>query len=111
MVCHAELCLPQISWHAKEPIQSIDASAAAGLIATAANDNEVRLWRLHAADAAPLFLQSLQGHSKACAQLPHILFTNIDCAVPNPAPSMARLSTSCASAPSASQLRQQAMMH
>ena len=81
---HLELLLPQIAWHAKEPIQSVDASAAAGLIATAANDNEVRLWRLHAADAAPLFLQALQGHSKACAQ--RLFLLCLDLTVPHHTP-------------------------
>ena len=39
-----EVLLPQIAWHAREPIQSVDASTSSGLIATAGNDNEVRLW-------------------------------------------------------------------
>ena len=61
---HLEVLLPQISWHAKDPIQSVDASATANLIATAGNDNEVRLWRMRRQDAVPVFVQSLQGHSK-----------------------------------------------
>ena len=36
----------------------------AGLIATAGNDNEVRLWRMRRQDVIPTFVQSLQGHSK-----------------------------------------------
>ena len=64
MPSHVDILLPQISWHAKEPIQSVDASAAAGLVATAGNDNEVRLWRLSKVDSSPTFVQTLSGHSK-----------------------------------------------
>ena len=68
-----ELLLPQIAWHAKEPIQSVDASSAAGLIATAGNDNEVRLWKLPTIAGRGegiSFVQSLSGHSKVRSRDP-----------------------------------------
>ena len=58
--------VPQIAWHAREPIQSIDISPTTSLIATAGNDNEVRLWHLarKTGDVPITFVQSLAGHSK-----------------------------------------------
>ena len=61
--------VPQIAWHAREPIQSVDVSPSTSLIATAGNDNEVRLWRLPRSkvvdgNAPVVFIQSLAGHSK-----------------------------------------------
>ena len=69
---NVEILVPQISWHAQgaskspDPIQSVDCSPAAGLIATAGNDNEVRLWRVPARKEVlvPQFVQALQAHSK-----------------------------------------------
>ena len=62
-----ELSVPQIAWHAREPIQSVDVTAS-GLIATAGNDNEVRLWRLRPSSGAKggglSFVQDLSGHNK-----------------------------------------------
>ena len=57
---------PQISWHARDPVLSIDVSKA-GLLATAGNDNEVRLWKLAepgSADGLATFVQDLTSHSK-----------------------------------------------
>ena len=58
--------VPQIAWHAREPIQSVDVSPTTSLIATAGNDNEVRLWRLPRKGDSMLinFVQSLVHHSK-----------------------------------------------
>eukprot|EP00900_Chrysochromulina_parva_P026108 jgi/Chrpa1/8130/Chrysochromulina_OHIO_Genome00013270-RA len=58
--------VPQIAWHAREPIQSVDVSPTTSLIATAGNDNEVRLWRLPRKGDSMLinFVQSLEHHSK-----------------------------------------------
>ena len=59
-----ELLLPQIVWHDNRgAIQSVDTSAKLGLIATAGNDNEVRMWRL-CKNGAVSFIQSLTGHTK-----------------------------------------------
>ena len=59
-----ELLLPQIAWHDNRgAIQSVDASPASGLIATAGNDNEVRLWRL-SQNGVVSFVQALTGHTK-----------------------------------------------
>lgn len=64
----AELLLPQIAWHdERAPIQSVDVSQTLGLIATAGNDNEVRLWKLRGGAQridGMSFVQSLSGHTK-----------------------------------------------
>ncbi len=63
-----ELLLPQIAWHDnRAAIQSVDASATSGLLATAGNDNEVHLWRL-SREGVVSFVQSLTGHTKARAR-------------------------------------------
>lgn len=61
-----KLLTPQISWHGKEPVLSIDVGAT-GFVATGGADNEVRLWRLRLAKEASeavTFVQELNGHSK-----------------------------------------------
>ena len=58
-----QVSVPQIAWHAREPIQSVDV-AVNGLIATAGNDNEVRLWRLGRKNEGLSFVQDLSQHSK-----------------------------------------------
>ena len=67
--------VPQIAWHTREPIQSVDVSPTNSLIATAGNDNEVRLWRLarkgdDVGGAPVVFVQSLVQHSKVSDGLP-----------------------------------------
>lgn len=72
MSSNVELSLPQIAWHAKEPIQSVDTNPSSGIIATAGNDNDVRLWKLQG-DGTIVFIQSLgrdgsSAHAKVHAQ-------------------------------------------
>ena len=57
-----EVCLPQIAWHTREAIQSVDTSSTTNLLATGGNDNEVRLWRVSSRGVT--FVQSLAGHTK-----------------------------------------------
>jgi len=66
-----KLLTPQISWHGKDPVYSIDVSNSNGFVATGGADNEVRLWRLRLAKEASeavCFVQELSGHSKVCAR-------------------------------------------
>ena len=66
------LCTPQISWHGREPVLSVDISPD-GLVATAGSDNEVRLWRisLSATETADLvtFVQELNSHAKVSSTI------------------------------------------
>ena len=62
-----KLLTPQISWHGKDPVYSIDVSNSSGFVATGGADNEVRLWRLRLAKEASeavCFVQELSAHSK-----------------------------------------------
>ena len=62
----AKLRLPQISWHGREPVLSVDVSKG-GLLATGGSDNEVRLWRVNVgaqSGEAVSFVQDLSGHAK-----------------------------------------------
>jgi WD40 repeat protein len=64
----AKVATPQISWHGREPVLGVDVSQS-GLIASAGNDNEVRLWKIKdpASDQPNIvFHQELCGHSKVC---------------------------------------------
>ena len=91
-----ELLLPQIAWHDNRgAIQSVDASSTTGLLATAGNDNEVRLWRL-SQQGAVSFVQALTGHTK-------VRWPNYrpPCHPSHPPCPARSLSTSCASAPMA----------
>lgn len=71
-----KLLTPQISWHGKDPVYSIDVSnSSSGFVATGGADNEVRLWRLRLAKEASeavCFVQELSGHSKVrmCTRSP-----------------------------------------
>ena len=59
---------PQISWHGREPVLGVDVSCT-GLVASAGNDNEVRLWKVKVQpdeNSQILFQQELNGHSKVC---------------------------------------------
>ena len=57
---------PQIAWHGKEPVLSIDVSVT-GFVATGGADNEVVLWRLRLnkePGEAVCWVQTLTIHTK-----------------------------------------------
>ena len=81
---------PQIAWHGKEPVLSIDVSVT-GFVATGGADNEVVLWRLR-----------LNKEPGEAVCWPHLS--------PRPTLSGRSLSTSCASAPTAARLRRPGTM-
>ena len=60
---------PQISWHGREPVLSVDVSSSSGLVATGGSDGEVRLWRVGKPGAGEVltFVQDLSGHTKVRA--------------------------------------------
>ena len=61
---------PQISWHGREPVLSVDVSSNNGLLATGGSDSEVRLWRVgnsaQTTGEMVAFVQELNGHTKVC---------------------------------------------
>lgn len=61
---------PQISWHAREPVLSVDVSPQ-GVIATGGSDGEVHIWSVNKeslrADEIVSFVQDLTGHPKVKA--------------------------------------------
>jgi hypothetical protein len=102
---------PQIAWHGKEPVLSIDVSVT-GFVATGGADNEVVLWRLRLnkePSEAVCWVQTLTGiHTKVSGRG---LQTTRPCLTSHPTPFLGRsLSTSCASAPTASRLRRPGTM-
>ena len=60
---------PQISWHGREPVLSVDVSASSGLLASGGSDSEIRLWKVSPASSSAAevltFVQELNGHTKA----------------------------------------------
>ena len=60
---------PQISWHGREPVLSVDVSSNSGLVATGGSDSEIRLWRIGKPGAGEIltFVQELNGHTKVRA--------------------------------------------
>ncbi|KAL3926270.1 MAG: hypothetical protein SGPRY_003376 [Prymnesium sp.] len=61
---------PQISWHAREPVLSVDVSPQ-GVVATGGSDGEVHIWSVNKeslrADEIVSFVQDLTGHPKVKA--------------------------------------------
>ncbi|KAL1525958.1 hypothetical protein AB1Y20_020784 [Prymnesium parvum] len=59
---------PQISWHGREPVLSVDVAVRHNLLATGGSDGDVRLWRVNKqsarADELVSFVQELSGHTK-----------------------------------------------